>query len=123
MIQQTALQIYTASYKALPQDESFALLRKATRLDRHVLQAQPGNITAIARTCDGCGVDVSPKWYPAPTAQVPSNHNSMDIDTVAGVKVESNLTTQALCKYWCHQCFFHNAHKPTDDAMVAVDQA
>jgi hypothetical protein len=77
---QTALQIYTASYKAIPQDESFALLRKATRLDQHIIQAQPVNNTV--KICTDCGIDVSPKW-----------HEGLKNE---GIEVHGHL---------CHQCW------------------
>ena len=58
----TALQIFTASYKALRPDDSFALLRKATRLD-HVIPPMVKTEEETPRSCFNCGVDVSPKWY------------------------------------------------------------
>jgi hypothetical protein len=60
---QTALQIYSASYKTLPpQDETFALLRKARRMDA-LVPAPAAGVARVAKVCRECGVGVSPRWY------------------------------------------------------------
>lgn len=100
---QTALQIYTASYKAIPQDESFALLRKATRLDQHILQLKHVNRT---RLCDTCGIDASPRWYAADTAS-PSPKESDGVgQVVVTVKQENGVKGGSAQKHLCHQCWF-----------------
>ena len=63
--------MYTSSYKFLPPDDSFPLLRKATRLAQ-VLPAAPAS-TELEKICRDCGVDVSPQWHDAPSIK--------DIDT------------------------------------------
>lgn len=58
---ENALQIYVAGYKTVPADDSFALLRKAKRLDPLV---EPLLLIPFVRhTCALCAVDVSPRWY------------------------------------------------------------
>ena len=42
--------------------DSFALLRKATRLERLLPEARVGG---MEKRCTQCGVDVSPMWYRA----------------------------------------------------------
>ena len=66
---ETALQVYIASYRSLNADEAmdkhdrkFALLRKATRLDLAIPSSTPA---PLVKTCAQCEVDVSPRWYTA----------------------------------------------------------
>ncbi|KAK4688923.1 hypothetical protein P7C73_g1187, partial [Tremellales sp. Uapishka_1] len=88
---ETALQIYTASYKTLPfGEESFALLRKATKLDQ-IIPPHSIKEDAVEKSCAKCQVDVSPKWH-----QV-DNDNLMEVD--GEVKITGK-------KIVCHQCWF-----------------
>jgi hypothetical protein len=106
---QTALQIYTASYKGIPQDESFALLRKATRLDRHILQPKHFN---HARKCETCDIDVSPRWHKIEDANRNTASCPMDMDkasqTVFKVKQEHWVNNAGSEKHLCHQCWFQS---------------
>ncbi len=57
---QTAMQIYTSSYKALAPEASFATLRKAKRLEALLPESR---VVEVEKRCVKCGVDVSPMWY------------------------------------------------------------
>lgn len=86
---QTALQIYTASYKALPPDESFALLRKAVKLDQYL---PPIEHKVKLKVCAGCGVDVSPMWYRLPAEEV-----------IKEERMDANRGGEVMM---CHLCWF-----------------
>ena len=61
---QTALQIYTSSYKGIPPDDSFALLRKATRLTNILpTPPTPKSVEAVEKVCAECETDASPIWH------------------------------------------------------------
>ncbi|RSH90248.1 putative PHD type zinc finger protein with BAH domain-containing protein [Saitozyma podzolica] len=93
---ETALQIYTASYKCLPpHDETFALLRKATRLDLFLPQPVP-KIEPL-KECRDCGVDVSPLWHDLLFAD-----DAMEVDEVPG----QSGTGGVLGRKVCHLCWF-----------------
>jgi hypothetical protein len=92
---QTALQIYAAAYKSLPpHDDTFALLRKARRLD-HVLLA-PAPYALPEQPCVSCQVDVSPWWH-----DIESNgaglEDQMDVDGEEHIGKGGRL---------CHLCWF-----------------
>ncbi|KAL1409778.1 putative PHD type zinc finger protein with BAH domain-containing protein [Vanrija albida] len=57
---ENALQIYTSLYKTIAADDSFALLRKARRLDRFEPEPTPA---AVEYKCSSCAIDVSPRWH------------------------------------------------------------
>ncbi len=95
----TALQVYAASYKSLPlHDDTFALLRKARRLD-----------TALAKTpkavdqkaCASCGIDVSPLWH-VDRMTVKTDEDRMDID---GEEVKQMDITE---RRMCHLCWYRS---------------
>lgn len=107
---QTALQIYTTFYKALPPDESFALLRKATKLD---LYLPPQRIRSTReRACADCGVDVSPKWHDMdPTPGVGDGDGDGDVNMDAGLDKDENDTKEkggGRREMLCHQCWFRH---------------
>jgi hypothetical protein len=86
------LQIYTAGYKSLPlHDDTFALLRKATRLD--LFLKEPNSKAVGTKTCTECGVDVSPLWH-----EVVDDEDAMEVDGVP-----SKLAGK---KRVCHLCWF-----------------
>jgi hypothetical protein len=93
---ETALQIFTAAYKTLPpMDQSFALLRKATRLDRSIKVVE---VTPEGKCCTDCGVDASPRWHRA-TGKVKREEGAMEVDGEPEVDGDG--------KGWqCHQCWF-----------------
>ncbi|KAL7424387.1 putative PHD type zinc finger protein with BAH domain-containing protein [Cryptotrichosporon argae] len=76
-LNETALQVYTASYKTVQAHDSFALLRKAQRLDaldaidaaRAAAAASAATAPAadvkptLGKACAACGIDVSPRWH------------------------------------------------------------
>jgi hypothetical protein len=97
---QTALQIYTSNYKALPPDESFALLRKATKLDQYL---PPPRVRADKRECSKCGVDVSPKWYDAMQDKVKGEENG--VVSMMELEEQENRHSSAGNKL-CHLCWF-----------------
>lgn len=57
---ENALQAYIAAYKTISPDDSFALLRKAKRLDRFEATSEP---VVVERRCGRCHIDVSPRWH------------------------------------------------------------
>lgn len=57
---ENAFQIYVAGYKTVAADDSFALLRKAKRLDRFAPTPEP---IVAEHSCARCSVDVSPRWH------------------------------------------------------------
>ena len=92
---QTALQVYTAAYKIHPPgQDSFALLRKATRLDA-VLPRQV--VEAVPRRCVECDIDVSPRWH------VVGDSEGMEVDGVQGRRT------------LCHQCWYQDMVVDVDD--------
>lgn len=95
---ETALQIYTAAYKTLPAvEQSFALLRKATRLDQAIPIVE---VVPPEKRCIECQVDVSPRWHQV-SAKVEEGME-MDIDGEQGLSAKG-----AAEKQWqCHQCWF-----------------
>lgn len=99
---ETALQVYTAAYKVVPNlDQSFALLRKATRLDHVIPAVEP---SPPEKSCRECEVDVSPRWYPV-EAKV-KDDMAMDVDGLTG----NGNTEGSKGKEWnCHQCWFATA--------------
>lgn len=121
---QTALQIYTSAYKTLPaHDETFALLRKAMRMDAITVLsagASPAIATNIVEgnghgdgvpqsrpiivtsTCTTCGTDVSPRWYDS-----------------AGfvVKAEHGRTNGVARERLCHMCHFDKEAEASDGQM------
>ena len=97
---QTALQIYTSFYKALQPDESFALLRKATKLDQYL--PTPPVRSVKDRTCADCGVDVSPKWYDV-------EQRIGNVDGVVDMEVDEDPRKHdgdRPMEKVCHQCWF-----------------
>lgn len=72
---QNALQVYVSTYKTVPATESFALLRKAQRLDvvedrvadRRAADRMDVHINGDTKpalpACTVCGIDVSPRWH------------------------------------------------------------
>lgn len=89
---QTALSIYTGAYKCLPAVTSFALLRKARRLDpflSHSNQVAASTTQSdIKKFCFRCFVSQSPMWYPRPWPN--------------GTSADSHTPRQ----HTCHQCHF-----------------
>lgn len=80
---ETALQIYTSAYKSSHHDDSFALIRKAKRLDESLPRLE---YALPDRSCVSCHVDVSPRWHLV--------ENGMEIDGRGE-------------EYQCHQCWFN----------------
>lgn len=109
MSYQTALQIYTAAYKTLPaQDESFALLRKATRMDAVMPEEEEVEPTD---ECDECKIDVSPMWHDVDVDVVVEQEDGrMEVDgeIVVEVEVKPSLLREGRKgkTKLCHQCFF-----------------
>ena len=97
---ETALQVYVASYKVLPPDDSFALFRKAQRLDRLL---PPVTTSGVAKSCAQCGVDVSPKWH-----QVIASQDRMQIDGEEHKPRRIDL---------CHLCWFEH-----EESVSVADQ-
>jgi len=98
---ESALQIYATTYRSLRppdqprdqhHDEAFALLRKATRLDRQIPVAE---VVVPAKVCSQCAVDVSPRWHSVQAK------DEMDIDDA-----ETGATGPQGKKLVCHQCWF-----------------
>ena len=82
-------------YKSLPaHDESFALLRKALRLDS--LSPEVVHID-VSRSCGDCEVDVSPLWHDVAATQ------AMDVD---GEDLKMATLQAGGTKQVCHQCYF-----------------
>ncbi|WVQ84001.1 hypothetical protein IAT38_006146 [Cryptococcus sp. DSM 104549] len=114
---ETALQVYAASYKYIPPPTAFPLLRKATRLEAFLPQNQeahhftssyahtpaglPSDESALSsldivmavdedsEECTDCGVDVSPMWHTVAkdAVKVDEDDEAMEVD---GVEVGVN---------------------------------
>lgn len=93
-----ALNVYNKTYKAIPSDELFPLLRKAKRLDRFEptvdevkieLSEDKDVVMTTAKTCAVCGVDVSPRWH----------------ESTAGLE--------------CHKCWYANKPETRPVAVAA----
>ena len=92
---ETALQTFAAAYKALPPHASFALLRKAQRLDALV----PMPLEASdPKYCGRCGVDVSPMWYTAKWGLIAS-YDKHDVDMEFNWDKDDTVDVCHLC-HW-----------------------
>ncbi|ORX34360.1 hypothetical protein BD324DRAFT_635569 [Kockovaella imperatae] len=121
-LNETALQVYAASYKGVPADDSFPLLRKARGL-AHVLPAVPVHEEYESKSCKECGIDVSPIWHKGHgVSKVEAMevdlqtangngahglanghaHDQMDIDSL-----QNGVQDKGPSSLWlCHQCSF-----------------
>ncbi|WWC87223.1 uncharacterized protein L201_002111 [Kwoniella dendrophila CBS 6074] len=83
---ETALQIYISSYKAIPPHDSFATLRKAKRLENHLPHIiindhnQQQSIIRDCQICEDCDIDVSPLWHQVDSDFQDIKDERMDID-------------------------------------------
>ncbi|OCF76650.1 hypothetical protein I204_02349 [Kwoniella mangroviensis CBS 8886] len=104
---ETALQTYISSYKAIPPHDSFPLLRKARRLEHFLPPVEIQQNQNII--CADCQIDVSPLWHDvvgSPTASVKDER--MDIDGEEQVVLNGNGKRVRVedRKKVCHLCWF-----------------
>ncbi|WVF70081.1 hypothetical protein IAT40_004868 [Kwoniella sp. CBS 6097] len=108
---ETALQVYSSTYKAIPPHDSFPLLRKAQRLEGYLPAAFSDEvIKPYTSGCTDCEVDVSPFWHVvdgSAKANVKDEQNEdegMDIDG-EGQANGTNGVGGGKRKV-CHLCWF-----------------
>ncbi|OCF37587.1 hypothetical protein I316_00713 [Kwoniella heveanensis BCC8398] len=122
---ETALQVYSSTYKAIPPHDSFPMLRKAQRLESYLPSSFSDEIIRpYTSGCTDCGVDVSPLWhdvdvdrgFKAISNEVKDeegdHHEKMDVDgdgdgeSSAGRGVDKNEHVVGGKRKVCHLCWF-----------------
>ncbi|WWC59192.1 uncharacterized protein I303_101741 [Kwoniella dejecticola CBS 10117] len=124
---ETALQTYVSAYKAIPPHDSFAMLRKAQRLERflpHIVDQENGNqhLHSGLADCADCHIDVSPLWHDIdPSASTPATveikheDEKMDVDgeerpVLQDINGNTSTSGKDLQKgkkrKVCHLCYF-----------------
>ncbi|WWD07955.1 hypothetical protein V865_006064 [Kwoniella europaea PYCC6329] len=104
---ETALQTYISSYKAIPPHDSFPLLRKARRLEHFLPLVEIQQNQNII--CADCQIDVSPLWHDVVGSAPGSVKNErMDIDGEEQVVPNGNGKRVRVedRKKVCHLCSF-----------------
>nr|XP_019008759.1 uncharacterized protein I206_06441 [Kwoniella pini CBS 10737]OCF47540.1 hypothetical protein I206_06441 [Kwoniella pini CBS 10737] len=117
---ETAFQIYVSNYKAISPYDSFAMLRKAKRLEIFLphlqeiqqnlqqQQQQPRQSSLI--NCQNCNVDVSPIWHnvSTSTSSIEIKDEQMDIDGEEQLNRKGNGLTpyKGKKRKLCHLCYF-----------------
>nr|XP_031861887.1 uncharacterized protein CI109_002716 [Kwoniella shandongensis]KAA5528959.1 hypothetical protein CI109_002716 [Kwoniella shandongensis] len=116
---ETALQIYAAAYKPISHD-SFATLRKATRLESFLphtstifeQQGENQKKRALPKECEDCGIDVSPIWHEVDDV-TEIKEERMDVDGQAqeqGQGQESGTAKKKRKRLVCQLCYFNTKY-------------
>jgi len=91
--QQTAVQVFTETYKqAQSNEKTYGLLRKARRLDEVIAAPRfdavptldPSLVLPIYNRCVFCSTEFSPYWWPTPDPQATNGSLDADVKVASG---------------------------------------